>query len=137
VARRLEKEGLVRLSFDGAAWARGCRTMPLPEPVRAEIEAELRSQLIDLVTAGWDVVLDFSFWSRDMRERWRALLRPLGVVPETIYVSTDRETALARVGMRHGSGQDDFQLTEDVAGRHFDGFEAPTADEGPLTVIPN
>jgi hypothetical protein len=70
-----------------------------------------------------------------MRERWRAVLRPLGVVPETVYVKTDRETALARIRARSGSGQDDFQLTEDVARRHFDGFEVPNADEGPLTVI--
>lgn len=135
VARRLEGEGLVRFSFDGAAWARGCRAMPLPESVRAEIEDELRARLAELVSAGRDVVLDFSFWSRAMRDRWRAVLTPLGVVPETIYVSTDRETALARVRARNGSGQDEFQLTEDVARSYFDGFEAPTADEGPLTVV--
>jgi hypothetical protein len=109
--------------------------MPLPDSIEAEIDADLRSRLIELVSADQDVVLDFSFWSRDMRERWRALLAPLGVLPETIYVSTNRDTALARVRARNGSGQDDFRLTEDVALRHFDGFEPPTSDEGPLTVI--
>ena len=126
VARRLP--GFVALSFDREAWARGWHTMPLPEPVHAEIEVEL-------LTAGRDVVLDFSFWSRAMRDQWRAVLAPLGVVPETIYVSTDRETALARVRARHGSSQDDFQLTEDLARRYYDGFEPPTSDEGPLTVV--
>lgn len=135
VARQLEGEGLVRLSFDAEAWARGYRTMPLPASIHAEIEAELRCRLIGLVRDSQDVVLDFSFWSRDMRDRWRAILAPLGVVPETVYVKTDRETALARVRARNGSGQDDFQLTEDVARRHYDGFEPPTDDEGPLTVV--
>jgi predicted kinase len=135
VARRLEDEGLVRISFDGEAWARGHRTMPLPESVHDEIEAELRSCLVQLVSAGRDVVLDFSFWSRAMREKWRAIVELLGVVPETYYVTTDRSTALARVRTRHGSDLDDFQLTEDIAGQYFDGFEPPTADEGPLTVI--
>jgi hypothetical protein len=38
------------------------------------------------------VVLDFSFWSRGMREEHRELLRPLGVVPETVYLAPDRAT---------------------------------------------
>lgn len=61
VARRLEAEGMVRLSFDQEAWRRGIRTMPLPSDVHEEIEQELRARLIALVAADQDVVLDFSF----------------------------------------------------------------------------
>ncbi|MFP5335513.1 MAG: hypothetical protein ACLGIV_09380 [Actinomycetes bacterium] len=32
------------------------------------LEAELRRRLLELVAAGRDVVLDFSFWSRRMRD---------------------------------------------------------------------
>ncbi|WP_237565557.1 AAA family ATPase [Ornithinimicrobium cavernae] len=135
VARRLEREGLVRLSFDEEAWSRGIRTMPLPDRTRQDIEAHLRRRLTDLVAQGTDVVLDFSFWSRAMREDYRALLRPLGVEPETIYLATDRGTCLSRVRARGVDHADDFRLSEDVAAAYFDHFEVPVPAEGPLTVL--
>ncbi|MFC5999137.1 AAA family ATPase [Quadrisphaera sp. GCM10027208] len=63
-ARRLEAEGMVRLSIDSELWRRG-HPKPLPSTeVHNEIETQLRQRLLELVTAGRDVVLDFSFWSR-------------------------------------------------------------------------
>lgn len=134
-ARQLEVQGMVRLSFDAVMWERGITTVPLPPEVRAEIESELRARLIQLVAEDRDVVLDFSFWSRQMRADYRELLAPTGVVPETVYLAVDRETVLARVRARRGSHADDFELTEELAASHFDHFEPPTPEEGPLTVI--
>ena len=71
-ARRLEAEGMVRLSFDAGIWARGITGGEVPEEVREEIRTELRAELRRLLDEGRDVVLDFSFWSRAMREEWRA-----------------------------------------------------------------
>ncbi|OLT01034.1 aminoglycoside phosphotransferase [Pseudonocardia sp. CNS-004] len=132
-ARRLEREGMVRLSFDAEAWDRGIAVVS--DEIRAEIEVDLRARLLALVAAGRDVVLDFSFWSRRMRADYRRLLEPIGVVPETVYLATDRETVLARVRARCGSHPDDVVLAEELAARYFDHFEVPSADEGPLTVI--
>ena len=134
-ARRFEDAGMVRLSFDAELWRRGVTAVPPPPDVRAELEAELEDRLVALVGEGRDVVLDFSFWSRAMREEWRGLLRPLGVVPETVYLATDRETVLARVRDRRGRHPDDFVLTEDLAAQYVDHFEPPTPEEGPLTVV--
>lgn len=134
-ARRLEDAGMVRLSFDVELWHRGVTEVPPPAEVRAEIEAELRQRLLTLVAAGTDVVLDFSFWSRRMREDYRALLAPTGVVPETVYLATDRATILARLRERRGSHPDDFVLDEALAEQYVDHFEPPTPDEGPLTVV--
>ncbi len=99
-ARRLEEAGLVRLSFDAVMWERGITEVPLPPDVRAEIEDHLRARLLELVAAGRDVVLDFSFWSRAMRDDYRELLAPTGVVPETVYLATDRATVLERIAAR-------------------------------------
>ena len=126
---------MVRLSFDAEMWRRGISTVPLPPEVRDEIEADLRARLLELVAAGRDVVLDFSFWSRRTRDDYRRLLEPTGVLPETFYLATDRETVLERMRNRRGSHFDDYVLPEGLAARHFDHFEPPTADEGPLTVI--
>jgi predicted kinase len=135
VARRYEQQGMVRLSFDQEAWSRGITTMPLPADVRREIERVLRARLADLVRAGSDVVLDFSFWSRNMRDEYREFLRPFGVVPETVYLATDRATVLQRVADRAARGGDDFKLSTELAAFYFDHFEVPTAAEGPLTVV--
>lgn len=135
VARELEAEGLVRLSFDDAAWALGLRTMPLSAEVHTEVEQGLQRRLVGLVRQGRDVVLDFSFWSREMRERYRGLLAPLGVTPETIYLETPRDVALARVRARRAAHPDDYGLADDLAAAYFDQFEPPSATEGPLRVI--
>jgi predicted kinase len=135
VARHYERQGMTRLSVDQEAWSRGITTMPLPPAVHREITDALRARLVDLVRAGSDVVLDLSFWSRAMREEYRALLRPLGVVPETVYLATDRATVLERVSARAARDGDDFELTAELTAAYFDHFEPPTAAEGPLTVI--
>lgn len=134
-ARRLERAGMVRLSFDVELWRRGVSAAPVPAELKDEVEAVLRSRLLDLVAQGCDVVLDFSFWSRRMRDDYRRLLAPTGVVPETVYLATDRATVLTRVRARQGEGADDVVLTEELATRYFDHFEPPTPDEGPLTVV--
>jgi hypothetical protein len=126
---------MTRLSFDQEAWARGITTMPLPPDVHRDIEDVLRARLVRLVRAGADVVVDFSFWSRAMREEYRELLRPLGVVPETVYLATDRATVLKRVAARAAHDGDDYAISTELAEFYFDHFEPPTAAEGPLTVI--
>jgi predicted kinase len=109
--------------------------MPLPQDVHRDIEHALRARLVDLVRAGSDVVLDFSFWSRHMRDEYREFLRPLGVVPETVYLATDRATVLQRIRARAARDGDDFTISADLAAFYFDLFEVPAAAEGPLTVI--
>ncbi|SJM48911.1 putative ATP/GTP-binding protein [Actinomycetales bacterium JB111] len=134
-ARSLEADGFVRLSFDQEAWDRGIRRMPLDPRDHRAIESDLRRRLVDLLAEGRDVVLDLSFWSRAMRDDWRCLLAPSGVLPETIYLATDRATCLARVAARARAHADDFALDPDVAESYVDHFEPPTPDEGPLLVV--
>jgi predicted kinase len=135
VARQYEQQGMVRLCFDQEAWSRGITTMPLPEDVRRDIENVLRARLADLMRAGSDVVLDFSFWSRRMRDEYREFLGPFGVVPETVYLATDRATVLQRIAARAAQGGDDFQISTELAAFYFDHFEVPAAAEGPLTIM--
>ena len=135
VARGYEQQGMTRLSFDQEAWSRGITTMPLPPEVHRDIEDVLRARLVEFVRGGADVVVDFSFWSRAMREEYRELLRPLGVAPETVYLATDRATVLRRIAARAAGDGDDFAVSAELAAFYFDHFEPPTAEEGPLTVI--
>ncbi|MFC7744378.1 AAA family ATPase [Nocardiopsis composta] len=102
VARRLEADGYVRLSIDEEAWNRGWRRQPLPGDVAAAIEEDLRRRLVGLVSAGADVVVDYSFWSRRTRDGYRRLLAPFGVVPVLVHLATPREVALDRIRGRTG-----------------------------------
>ena len=134
-AKRLEAEGMVRLSFDVELWRRGIATDSLTPDLQEEIEADLRARLLALVAAGTDVVLDFSSWSRAMRDEWRRVLEPTGVVPETVYLATDRETIRSRMRARRGAHADDVVVSEELVEEHVDHLEPPTPDEGPLTVV--
>ena len=135
VARGYERQGMTRLSFDQEAWSRGTTAMPLPPGMHRDIEDVLRARLVELVRAGADVVVDFSFWSRAMREEYRGLQRPPGVVPETVYLATDRATVLERVAARAARDGDDFAISAELAAFYFDHFEVPTAEEDPLMII--
>lgn len=135
MAHQLAAEGFTRLSIDEEAWARGHTAHPLPSSITDTIENDLQRKLIRLISDGSNVVLDYSFWSRAMRDRYRHLLRPFGVVPEVVYLATPREIALQRVRDRTGHDPDSAQLPEALAAEYFDRFETPTPDEGPLTVI--
>ena len=135
VAREYERHGMTRLSFDQEAWSRGITTMPLPPEAHRDVEDVMRARLVALVRAGAEVVVDFSFWSRAMREEYRGLLRPVDVGPETVYLATDRATVLRRIAARAARDGDDFAISVELAAFYFDHFEPPTAQEGPLTVI--
>ncbi|WP_026531337.1 AAA family ATPase [Haematomicrobium sanguinis] len=135
VARRMEAEGFVRLSFDQEAWARGIREMPLAEDEHRDIATWLRRRLEDLIVDGRDVVLDFSFWSRAMRDEWRGVVEPYGVTAELIYLPTDRATCLERIAARGHAHGDDFVLDAATAAAYIDHFEPPEPDEGPVTVV--
>ena len=92
-------------------------------------------RLVELVVASHDVVLDFAFCSRRSRDAYRALLEPTGVVPETVYLATERNTVLERMRQRRDVHADDIELGEEVVMKYFDHLEPPTPGEGPLTVI--
>jgi len=97
LARPLEIAGRIRLSIDEEAWNRGHRHQPLSVGIRRTIENELRDLLISQVNSGIDVVLDYSFWSRAMRDEYRQLLAPFGVTSEMIYLATPRNVVLDRI----------------------------------------
>ena len=133
-AKRLERDGWTRLSFEVEFWDRGITTMPSADVV-AEVAADLKARLLRHVAAGNDVVLDFGFWFRRQRDEFRRLLAPQRIVPETVYIATSLETILSRIGDRHGKGADDWPLTEQTATEYFERFEPPTPEEGPLEVV--
>lgn len=134
-ARALERDGYVRLSFDEEAWQRGYRTHPLSDAAAAQVHAVLGERLVGLVAEGRDVVVDTSFWSRASRDRYRALVAPLGVGAVVHYLATPHAVVLDRLERRADRGPHDVTVPPDRARAYLAGFEVPTIGEGPLVVV--
>ncbi len=135
VAKQLERAGMARLSFDEESFQRGITEHPLSSETHAEIEQALMRRLLLLIRQDKDVVLDYSFWSRAMRDQYKAMLAPFGIEAEIYYVATPKAVALQRIRARTGSDPNAMRLSEETAARYYDNFEVPTADEGRITII--
>lgn len=132
VAHALERLGFARLSVDAEAHARGW-TGVITREQALQIDVVLRARLDDLLRAGRDVVLDYSFSTRAVRDEYRLLLHERGI-PVTVFVRTPRTVALSRLALRRDAHGDDVAMAAERAARYFDAFEVPTPDEGPLVV---
>lgn len=121
--------------MDVTAWRWGYRTWPADAAVAAAIDAVHRARFRDLVEAGRDVVVDYAFATRAVREEYRALAGTAGADAETWFVAVPREVALARVRARVGDGPDEAVLTEALAASHIDTFELPAPDEPRVRVV--
>lgn len=134
-AQALERSGYVRLSFDEEAWERGYRVHPLSDAAAAEVHAVLTERLVGLIGEGRDVVVDTSFWSRASRDRYRALVEPLGVTAVVHYLDVPPDLVRARLSRRTDRGPHDVAVPPERARAYLAGFEVPAVDEGPLVVV--
>lgn len=136
LARELERAGAVRLSYDEEYWARGYRgTHPVPAALAQQVKVDLDRRLAELLAAGsTDVVLDYSFSTRAMRDEYRALAAELGATVRLIYLTAPVEVLVQRVAVRSGAHPDDAQLEPETVRAYAAGFEVPTPDEQPEVV---
>lgn len=135
LARTLEAAGAERLSFDVELWRRGERPLTASRELLLEVDADLKARLVRLVREGRDVVLDLPFATRALRKEWRALVAPLGVVPEIVYLQVPHDVLAQRLAARADAAADDVALTLEQIERHLATFEPPTPDEGPLRIL--
>lgn len=82
-ARQLESAGYARLSIDEEVWARFGRYGIDYDPASyaehsVTVEDTLRRRLVELIAEGRDVVVDFSFWERSTRDRYKQLVEQAG-----------------------------------------------------------
>ncbi|MCD5314320.1 AAA family ATPase [Kineosporia babensis] len=128
-ARSLEAQGWLRLSIDQQAWDQGFTTHPLPPEIRLEIIADQRRQLAEALDDGHDVVVDYAFFSRAMRDEYRAIAQQHGAEVEVALFDVPREELLRRLAGRGSAGPDDIAVPAELLDRFIAGFEWPTADE--------
>ena len=94
-----------------------------------------KSTLASLIMQNIDIVLDYSFWSREMRNEYISLLKKYDIEPKIYYIKTPKEVCMERIRKRNGNHQNDIILTEQTASTYYDHFQPPTDEEGEVIVV--
>lgn len=131
-AQQLETQGYVRLSIDEEVWARFGRYGIDYDPadyagLSATAEDVLRERLVTLIRQGRDVVLDYSFWQRASRGRYRRLIEATGGTWRLIHLKVHPAVLRQRLddrAMRFDANAA-FPITHDTLAGYLAGFEEP------------
>ncbi|GAA1089245.1 ATP-binding protein [Kitasatospora arboriphila] len=135
-ARALVRRGYVRLSIDEVVWQRlGQRDAGLVlaeaafDALKEEVRREQRQELIQLMRARRNVVVDYSFWSRAAREDYKALIEQHGCRWELVHLKADRATLQRRLAVRNREvGADAVTVDERLLARYLSAFEEPVGE---------
>lgn len=129
-AKKFEKSGMILLSFDEESFKLGYTAHPLPQEIHYKIKAKLDEKLLFLIKEEKDVVLDYSFWSKEMRREYLLLMRGYGIEPIIYYIQTPKEIVMERIRKRKGDNPNAIILSEKTASVYYDNFQPPTSAEG-------
>lgn len=135
-AQRLERVGFERLSIDEEIWRQFGRydvDYPAGDYVRLStlVEADLQARLSVLIQQGRNVVIDFSFWQRTTRDRYKKMIEQAGGRWRLVYLKVDTEELRRRLAARNVqvNANAAFPITETILDRYLHDFEEPQ-DEG-------
>jgi predicted kinase len=139
--RRLVPAGAVRLSVDERVHERhGRYGVDYRErdyfALEAPVVAEVREELVALIAAGRDAVLDHGLWLRSEREEWKKVVVEAGGRTRLLYFPVPRAELLRRLEERNRR-EDANALT--VTPQALDDFYArfdPPHDEGEEIIEP-
>jgi predicted kinase len=133
-ARALEGRGFTRLSVDEVVWARIGRDAAELEPgeyeqLKRAVEQELWHELLRLLDAKQPVVIDYSFWDRSRRDRYKAEIERRGCRWELVWLKADLETLRRRLAIRNRQqGANSVTVDDEVLERYFAAFEEPEGE---------
>lgn len=89
LARRLERDGAVRLSLDEFTIAASGSQTEADQAAVERMVAQLMRVWPPIVAAGVDVVLDLAFWKRAHRDQVRQIAREAGAEVELVWIDCD------------------------------------------------
>ncbi len=103
---------------------------PEADGKRAVLEGRLLWVVLEALSLGTGVVLDFGCWSRDERSAIRWLAESAGASCHVVYLPVDLGTQLARISRREATTpQQTFPMNEADVSRWRTLFEEPDAVE--------
>lgn len=133
-AQQLESRGLVRLSIDEHVWQHAGRYgIDYPPERYVEHQAAARAHLDDELarhlTAGTSTVLDYSFWQRAERERYKTLIERTGRPWRLLVLVVSPDVLRARLlARRRRFDANAVPVSDDLLDRYLTGFETPDGE---------
>lgn len=83
-----------------------------------------------LLALGQNVILDYGFWSRQERDKYRSEAQALGVCVELHFLNLDRAELIERLAQRNANlSPGTFPVTPQELNLYASWFEPPTAPE--------
>jgi predicted kinase len=138
-SQHLEKNGFVRLSIDEEIWATHGRygidfPMEKMEEYKKEAESKLRNDLVKFIHDKKQVVIDFSFWDRGRRDRYKQIIENSGGKWTLIYLKVHPDDLRERLKIRNKRfDANAFPISEELLTSYLNGFEIPNG-EGEIVV---
>ncbi len=138
-SKQIEKEGFVRLSIDEEIWVTNGRygvDFPIEkiEEYKKAAERKLCNQLIQFIQDKQQVVIDYSFWDRARRDRYKQLIETSGGKWKLIYIKVHPDDLRERLKIRNKRfDANSFPITEEILTAYLTGFETPKG-EGELVI---
>ena len=136
-----EKEGYIRLSIDEEIWkVYGKRGVDYPadkyDELSEQTELQLQKELVRLIKSGKNVILDFSFWNKENRNKYKKLIEELEGTVDLVYLKADIEVLRKRLQIRNQSihVNSPYEITDDILERYYNGFQEPLG-EGEIIII--
>jgi predicted kinase len=102
---------------------------PRRDAVRDPVEAVQWQVARRVLSLGCNVVLDWGFWSRAERQRYRELAEGLGARAEVVFLDVDVAELWSRISKRAESITGSLHITQSELEQWSALFEPPTAEE--------
>eukprot|EP01117_Protostelium_nocturnum_P007411 TRINITY_DN2652_c0_g1_i1.p1 TRINITY_DN2652_c0_g1~~TRINITY_DN2652_c0_g1_i1.p1 ORF type:complete len:179 (-),score=52.54 TRINITY_DN2652_c0_g1_i1:697-1233(-) len=139
-SKRLEEIGFARLSIDEYVWKHfGRYGIDYPSEKYQEhsiaARSELDKELMDLLSAGKPAVLDFSFWRRSDRVKYKKWIEEKGRPWKLIFLKVPPSVIRERLNARsiRFDANAAFPIGEDLLNQYLTGFETPNG-EGEIVI---
>ena len=96
----------------------------------------LCEKLIRFMKDGKNVVIDFSFWSKENRDFYREIIAKAGGTAELVYMKASKETLQKRLKKRNMllNANSPFIITNEILEHHYNNFEEPQG-EGEIILL--
>jgi predicted kinase len=132
LAKQLVDKGFIRLSIDEYIWSEfGKYDIDYPADqyprLQKEAEHQLEQQLIACLKQKQSLVIDYSFWSRANRQRYKDLIESFGIKCTIVFLKVNYKTLKTRLEKRSSEVDANaaFTVTDEILDRYYAGFEEP------------
>ena len=80
--------------------------------------------------------IDFSFWSKENRDFYKAMIEKAGGTVELVYMKASKEILRKRLDKRNLSlnANSPFIVTDEILEHHYEGFQEPCG-EGEIIIL--